>query len=451
MEEESKLVQTNNVNKKSQKKGFKTIIILLCVLLLISIGFYFFIKKVLTAEYYLERSVKKINTTLTIVDKLDSIKQSNLEDDYLKIKTNAKINTNIDSLKELNDLSIESKSTISLKDEYLELLLNFKQNEGEIPLNLYLSSTNLYFESKDINLNLVNIPLDYNPFNNIKDTNIYDNSFSDILYVIQKLVTYFKDSLSNENIITNNNGTLFNYKYIIKNENNDSAFIKQFIKYIKEDQKLMKILELEDDFDQTYFNSNNYISNLEISIIHNPLKNRLEEVNINIENKKKKKKELKTYNLKLIKDNNYKLTLDNNYCDITNNNELSFKCYDEKDNLKLDLSLNNKPDFKISSSIYFDANNKLEFNIAFKLDSLKSFNNKGDINYSTKDGNIKLTYDTNVQIFNDSVNKADLKNAKSINDLTKEEIDKINSTLEEKMKQFSFIKTFESYSANIIN
>ena len=119
--------------------------------------------------------------------------------------------------------------------------------------------------------------------------------------------------------------------------------------------------------------------------------------------------------------------------------------------MKLDLSFNKKQDFKVNSNIYIDADNKLEFSLTFKLNNLKSFNNKGDINYSTKDGYIKLSYDTNVQLFNDSVNKVDLKNAKSINNLTKEEINKINLSLEEKTKHFSFIKTFESCSANIIN
>ena len=243
--------ESKEINKKN-KKGIKVFLILFLVLLLISAGFFIFMKKTLTADYFMSRTIKKIEHLTKAIQKNDNYNTKfSLDKNYMKLTGNANITTNISDINNFNNLAFDYKYILSVKDDYMDLGLNLKQNDALIPLNLYINADTAYIESNDLNIDLLSYPLNQNIFTELKKDNLYsaEISMENIIYATNKLSTYFEDALNYAEKETINNGGVFKYKYTVNNKNNDSKFIKRFIELIKNDDKLRKILNLEENFE----------------------------------------------------------------------------------------------------------------------------------------------------------------------------------------------------------
>ena len=226
-------------------------------------------KKTLTAEYFIERVSKKVGNYISYVDKNNDYNfEYDLSKDYLRFKGNARINTDMKDYGYLNNLEADCKYILSFKDEYMDLGLNIKQNNASIPLNIYFTSLYAYLDSKDLNINLIGIPLEENPFTDYKKDNL-EISNENVIYAFDKLSNILLESLKEALVETSNQGLIYKYKYTVDNKNNDSPFIKKFIESIKNDNKLREILLLEEDFDQQYFESEEYLSYFTLEIVHN--------------------------------------------------------------------------------------------------------------------------------------------------------------------------------------
>ena len=61
---------------------------------------------------------------------------------------------------------------------------------------------------------------------------------------------------------------------------------------------------------------------------------------------------------------------------------------------------------------------------------------------------LKIEFDITEEIFDDSVNKQDFKNAIAIDDLTEDDINNIINAFDENLKKFEFMKIFETIEEN---
>lgn len=439
--------------KKKNKKGLKVFLILFGILILITVGFFIVMKKTLTAEYFLNKTNKKITNIINVISKNQEYNSSyDMAKDYSKITGDANITTNIEEIKYLNNLKLDYRYILSIKDEYMDLGLNFKQNDGEIPFDFYMSNTNLYIDSDKLNINLLALPLEENPFNDIKEMGFNDIKISseDINYVLKNLSSYLMKSLEYAKMETINDGSTIKYKYIIDNSNNDNKVITSFIEQIKNDSKLMKILKLEEDFDNSILSSDNYLSYLELLVVHKPFANRIDEIKIDYKIKNGTEEESDYLDLKRIDKEKYRLSSIDGYFDIIDqDNKITFKGYDDKDTLFLDLTISiiEKNILNLDAD-FFDKDNVFKINVDIKLNDANDSTFKGYLSYTENNNNIKVDFELNQKTYNDSVNKKDFKNATKLEELTEEDVNKISKSLEEQIQNFEFMKIYETVENN---
>ena len=226
---------------KKEKKGIKTILLLICIVLAIGIGLYVGIEKLNSNP----RSIYKKAITNTY-KLLDSFLKENLKTsfnlDYINepfvISTNLRLNTNIKEYQDLNNYEMNLLLGVNNPSQAFHLGARLNQGKTEI-INVLLSSldNHAYLQSKELYdkiLDLGVIDLDFN-FNDLNLYKIdYDNLHTILLEMKELLISSLEEakmSITKENINVNSkNITSQKVTYLLDEEN-----IERTINYIKDE------------------------------------------------------------------------------------------------------------------------------------------------------------------------------------------------------------------------
>ena len=433
--------------EKKNKKGLIIGLSAMLIVLLAVIGGIFYIKKTFNASSFLDQSSKKINTFVNeVFEGLEFNKEylDNIDTYDLINETNIKLTTNSNNLKDLNNLEIGFKTNQSIKNNYLDVDLNLKQDTGALNGILVIDNSKIYIDSKDIIDKVLTTTSKEDIFGSVNEYTEKLKSFTknDISSVANNLVKYMFEALKEADINTKFNGLKVTYTYEI-NDNNKTKINDKFMDLVKNDKALAE-----------YVTENSLtIDNIKVIV----------EVTVptnNVENFSITSSDIKVEGTK-IEANKYKVTsVENTYeIEITdekivisgtdeNNKPAQAKIEVSNDktmivftanDMSLDITLDNKD--KDTPNIEIKVNTqdlKINGNITLKNDEKNKKNNlsgKISLNYKEYDATLDITSNSNYG--NNLVTKKNYTNATDIENISDEDSLNMMTNLMEKASKFN--------------
>lgn len=433
--------------EKKNKKGLIIGLSAMLIVLLAVIGGIFYIKKTFNASSFLDQSSKKINTFVNeVFEGLEFNKEylDNIDTYDLINETNIKLTTNSNNLKDLNNLEIGFKTNQSIKNNYLDVDLNLKQDTGVLNGILVIDNSKIYIDSKEIIDKVLTTTSKEDIFGSVNEYTEKLKSFTknDISSVANNLVKYMFEALKEADINTKFNGLKVTYTYEI-NDNNKTKINNKFISLIKDDKALSE-----------YVTKNSLtIDNIKVIV----------EVTVptnNVENFSITSSDIKVEGTK-IENNKYKVTSGENTYEIEitdekivisgtdeNNKPAQAKIEVSNDktmivftanDMSLDITLDNKdkdtPNIEIKVNV---KDLKINGNITLKNDEKNKKNNlsgKISLNYKEYDATLDITSSSNYG--NNLVTKKNYTNATDIENISDEDSLNMMTNLMEKASKFN--------------
>ena len=433
--------------EKKNKKGLIIGLSAMLIVLLAVIGGIFYIKKTFNASSFLDQSSKKINTFVNeVFEGLEFNKEylDNIDTYDLINETNIKLTTNSNNLKDLNNLEIGFKTNQSIKNNYLDVDLNLKQDTGALNGILVIDNSKIYIDSKDIIDKVLTTTSKEDIFGSVNEYTEKLKSFTknDISSVANNLVKYMFEALKEADINTKFNGLKVTYTYEI-NDNNKTKINDKFMDLVKNDKALAE-----------YVTENSLtIDNIKVIV----------EVTVptnNVENFSITSSDIKVEGTK-IENNKYKVTSGENTYEIEitdekivisgtdeNNKPAQAKIEVSNDktmivftanDMSLDITLDNKD--KDTPNIEIKVNTqdlKINGNITLKNDEKNKKNNlsgKISLNYKEYDATLDITSNSNYG--NNLVTKKNYTNATDIENISDEDSLNMMTNLMEKASKFN--------------
>lgn len=451
-----------------EKKSKKGLIIGLCVALIVLLGIIsgiLYIKNTFNASSFLDHSSKKINTFVNeVFEGLEINKEylDNIDTYDLVNETNIKLTTDSNNLKDLNNLEIGFKTNQSIKNNYLDVDLNLKQDTGVLNGILVIDNNKIYIDSKDIIDKVLTTTSNENIFGSINEytEKLKSLTKNDISSTANNLVKYIFEALKEADINTKLNGLKATYTYEI-NDNNKTKINDKFMDLVKNDKALAE-----------YVSENSLtLENVKIVIEVTVPTNSVESFIITSD-------DIKVEGTK-IENNKYKVTSGENTYEIevtdekivisgTDENNKPAQAKIEVSNDKtmivftandmvLDITLDNKD--KNTPNIEIKVNTedlKINGNITLKNDKKnKKDNLSGKISLSYKEYDATVDITSNSKYGNNLVTKKNYTNTTDINNISDEDSLNIITNLMEKASKFnaySFIQNlFNSVTDDIGN
>lgn len=432
--------------EKKNKKGLIIGLSAMLIVLLAVIGGIFYIKKTFNASSFLDQSSKKINTFVNeVFEGLEFNKEylDNIDTYDLINETNIKLTTNSNNLKDLNNLEIGFKTNQSIKNNYLDVDLNLKQDTGLLNGTLVINNNKIYIDSKDIIDKVLTTTSKEDIFGSVKEYTEKLKSFTknDISSVANNLVKYMFEALKEADINTKFNGLKVTYTYEI-NDNNKTKINDKFMGLVKNDKALAEYVT------ENSLTIDNVKVIVEVTVPTN-----------NVENFSITSSDIKVEGTK-IEANKYKVTSGENTYEIEvtdekivisgtdENNKPAQAKIEASDNktmiiftandTSLDITLNNND--KNTSNIEIKVNTqdlRINGNIILKNDEKNKKDNlsgKISLNYKEYDATLDITSSSNYG--NNLVTKKNYPNATNIENITEEDSLNMITNLMEKTSKF---------------
>lgn len=417
--------------EKKNKKGLIIGLSAMLIVLLAVIGGIFYIKKTFNASSFLDQSSKKINTFVNeVFEGLEFNKEylDNIDTYDLINETNIKLTTNSNNLKDLNNLEIGFKTNQSIKNNYLDVDLNLKQDTGLLNGTLVFDNNKIYIDSKDIIDKVLTTTSKEDIFGSVNEYTEKLKSFTknDISSVANNLVKYMFEAFKEADINTKLNGLKATYTYEI-NDNNKTKINDKFMDLVKNDKALAEYVT------ENSLTLENVKAVIEVTVPTNSVESfTITSDDIKVEGTK-------------IENNKYKVTSGENTYEIEvtdekivisgtdeNNKPAQAKIEVSNDktmivftanNMLLDITLDNKD--KDTPNIEIKVNTedlKINGNITLKNDEKNKKNNlsgKISLNYKEYDATIDIT--SNSKYGNNLVTKKNYTNTTDINNISDED------------------------------
>lgn len=432
--------------EKKNKKGLIIGLSAMLIVLLAVIGGIFYIKKTFNASSFLDQSSKKINTFVNeVFEWLEFNKEylDNIDTYDLINETNIKLTTNSNNLKDLNNLEIGFKTNQSIKNNYLDVDLNLKQDTGLLNGTLVFDNNKIYIDSKDIIDKVLTTTSKEDIFGSVNEYAEKLKSFTknDISSVANNLVKYMFEVLKEADINTKFNGLKVTYTYEI-NDNNKTKINDKFMGLVKNDKALAEYVT------ENSLTIDNVKVIVEVTVPTN-----------NVENFSITSSDIKVEGTK-IEANKYKVTSGENTYEIEvtdekivisgtdENNKPAQAKIEASDNktmiiftandTSLDITLNNND--KNTSNIEIKVNTqdlRINGNIILKNDEKNKKDNlsgKISLNYKEYDATLDITSSSNYG--NNLVTKKNYPNATNIENITEEDSLNMITNLMEKTSKF---------------
>ena len=451
-----------------EKKSKKGLIIGLCVALIVLLGIIggiLYIKNTFNASSFLDHSSKKINTFVNeVFEGLEINKEylDNIDTYDLVNETNIKLTANSNNLKDLNNLEIGFKTNQSIKNNYLDVDLNLKQDTGILNGILVIDNNKIYIDSKDIIDKVLTTTSNENIFGSVNEytEKLKSLTKNDISSTANNLVKYIFEALKEADINTKLNGLKATYTYEI-NDNNKTKINDKFMNLVKNDKALAE-----------YVTENSLtLENVKVVIEVTVPTNSVESFTITSDDNKVEGTKIENNKYKVTSgENTYEIEVTDEKIVISgtdeNNKPAQAKIEVSNDktmivftanDMVLDITLDNKD--KNTPNIEIKVNTedlKINGNITLKNDEKNKKNNlsgKISLNYKEYDATIDIT--SNSKYGNNLVTKKNYTNTTDIDNMSDEDsLNMINNLMEKasKFNIYNFIQNlFNSVTDDIGN
>ena len=427
-------------NERKEKKGIIVGIVLAIVVIVV--GCFLYVKMTYTASSFLNQSSKKINAFVNEAFEGITFNKDYLENiDEYDISSDAKLKLTTDAtdLKDFNNLEIGLKTESSLKNNYVSLDVNLKQDKASLRGTITVDNNKIYLDSKDLLDKTLTTTSEENLFGSVEDLENTLKSFSsisDLDDALNNLVKYLFEALKEADLSTKYNGLNVVYTYEI-NDNNKEKIIDKFKSLIKDDKVLSSYLEDDE------LSLENVKIVVEVSIFGNKIEN------FTITSEDMEVKGVRT------KGNTYEVTKEKIV--ISGNDE-----YNEPFNLKIEvkdkkIEMNLKSSTTVFNMTLINKKKTSNIKLIIEAEGLKvdgnidvTTDNKnkkedltGKINISYSDYNITLDISSKSEYGKNIINKKDYKDAVDINDITEKDSNTLMTNTMDKISEFKAYKAIE--------
>lgn len=228
----------NNEKPKRNKKIFIIIGIIVGVIILAIIGVFVYVKFKFTAPNYIDEKVEEFST---FIDEMFA--NNNLASSGDNVSSGSlKINSNMDELSMLNDLTLDFDFEYSSVREVMDLNINLlKNNNSILDAQMYVDSANMYLNSEDLYDSILYMPLDENPFVNINAEDTID--INALQNTLKNFVSYLGIALEEAEVTSEIKGLTAIYTYQL-NDSNKEAFANRLEELIENDADMVDTLNM---------------------------------------------------------------------------------------------------------------------------------------------------------------------------------------------------------------
>lgn len=424
-------------DEKSKKKKLVIGLSIIGVIIIVVLGTILFVKGNYNAQKFLDKNIKLINNKFD--DVIDALNLDNIKNNEEPITNFGKIKfeTNSIELKDLNNIALEYKINSVLKDKYVDYDFTLSQLEqASININGLINDTKIYFTSKELIdknyfYDLTDVQKSFNEENNYKIIEQLTNE-DNIKYIVSSLLNKINNSLKKSTITTKYDKLNVIYTYEV-NDSNKDLVNDNLIKEIKNDSKLIKLLNITDeDID----NLDNVIDNFKLEITINMFTNNIKEFTITTADEKLVGTQIDNNKLKITS------STSDDYIELEYSEKmLGITLYENSKSTDQFLIETKKDEININYSYdeyLFEANitkenikmsyktNDMNISLDFKITGDKDKNIDGQINLDKDNENIKLIINNTIT-YKNNFEKKQMNNAININDISNEDLNEIIS------------------------
>lgn len=444
-------------NERKEKKG--VIVGIVLAIVVIVVGCFIYVKMTYTASSFLNQNSKKINAFVNEAFEGITLNKDYLENiDEYDISSDAKLKltTNATDLKNFNNLEIGLKTESSLKNNYVSLDVNLKQDKASLRGTITVDNNKIYLDSKDLLDKTLTTTSEENLFGSVEDLENTLKSFSsisDLEDALNNLVKYLFEALKKADLSTKYNGLNVVYTYEI-NDNNKEKIIDKFKSLIKDDEVLSSYLE-DDELS---------LENVKIVVEVSIFGNKIENFTITSEDMEVKGVRTKGNTYEVASgEEKFNLEVTKEKIVISGNDE-----YNEPFNLKIEvkdkkIEINLKSSTTVFNMTLINKKNTSNIKLNIEAESLKvdgnidvTTDNKnkkedltGKINVSYSDYNITLDISSKSEYGKNIINKKDYKDAIDINDITEKDSNTLMTNTMDKISEFKAYKAIEDLLSSL--
>lgn len=444
-------------NERKEKKGIIVGIVLAIVVIVV--GCFIYVKMTYTASSFLNQNSKKINAFVNEAFEGITLNKDYLENiDEYDISSDAKLKltTNATDLKNFNNLEIGLKTESSLKNNYVSLYVNLKQDKASLRGTITVDNNKIYLDSKDLLDKTLTTTSEENLFGSVEDLENTLKSFSsisDLEDALNNLVKYLFEALKEADLSTKYNGLNVVYTYEI-NDNNKEKIIDKFKSLIKDDEVLSSYLE-DDELS---------LENVKIVVEVSIFGNKIENFTITSEDMEVKGVRTKENTYEVTSgEEKFNLEVTKEKIVISGNDE-----YNEPFNLKIEvkdkkIEMNLKSSTTVFNMTLINKKNTSNIKLIIEAEGLKvdgnidvTTDNKnkkedltGKINVSYSDYNITLDISSKSEYGKNIINKKDYKDAIDINDITEKDSNTLMTNTMDKISEFKAYKAIEDLLSSL--
>lgn len=450
----------NIASKSNERKGKKGIIVgIVLAIVVIVVGCFLYVKMTYTASSFLNQNSKKINAFVNEAFEGITFNKDYLENiDEYDISSDAKLKLTTDAtdLKDFNNLEIGLKTESSLKNNYVNLNVNLKQDKASLRGTITVDNNKVYLDSKDLLDKTLTTTSEENLFGSVEDLENTLKSFSsisDLEDALNNLVKYLFEALKEADLSTKYNGLNVVYTYEI-NDNNKEKIIDKFKSLIKDDEVLSSYLE-DDELS---------LENVKIVVEVSIFGNKIENFTITSEDMEVKGVRTKGNTYEVTSgEEKFNLEVTKEKIVISGNDE-----YNEPFNLKIEvkdkkIEMNLKSSTTVFNMTLINKKNTSNIKLIIEAEGLKvdgnidvTTDNKnkkedltGKINVSYSDYNITLDISSKSEYGKNIINKKDYKDAVDINDITEKDSNTLMTNTMDKISEFKAYKAIEDLLSSL--
>lgn len=450
----------NIASKSNERKGKKGIIVgIVLAIVVIVVGCFLYVKMTYTASSFLNQNSKKINAFVNEAFEGITFNKDYLENiDEYDISSDAKLKLTTDAtdLKDFNNLEIGLKTESSLKNNYVNLNVNLKQDKASLSGTITVDNNKIYLDSKDLLGKTLTTTSEENLFGSVEDLENTLKSFSsisDLEEALNNLVKYLFEALKEADLSTKYNGLNVVYTYEI-NDNNKEKIIDKFKSLIKDDEVLSSYLE-DDELS---------LENVKIVVEVSIFGNKIENFTITSEDMEVKGVRTKGNTYEVTSgEEKFNLEVTKEKIVISGNDE-----YNEPFNLKIEvkdkkIEMNLKSSTTVFNMTLINKKNTSNIKLIIEAEGLKvdgnidvTTDNKnkkedltGKINVSYSDYNITLDISSKSEYGKNIINKKDYKDAVDINDITEKDSNTLMTNTMDKISEFKAYKAIEDLLSSL--
>lgn len=450
----------NIASKSNERKGKKGIIVgIVLAIVVIVVGCFLYVKMTYTASSFLNQNSKKINAFVNEAFEGITLNKDYLENiDEYDISSDAKLKltTNATDLKNFNNLEIGLKTESSLKNNYVSLDVNLKQDKASLRGTITVDNNKIYLDSKDLLDKTLTTTSEENLFGSVEDLENTLKSFSsisDLEDALNNLVKYLFEALKEADLSTKYNGLNVVYTYEI-NDNNKEKIIDKFKSLIKDDEVLSSYLK-DDELG---------LENVKIVVEVSIFGNKIENFTITSEDMEVKGVRTKGNTYEVTSgEEKFNLEVTKEKIVISGNDE-----YNEPFNLKIEvkdkkIEMNLKSSTTVFNMTLINKKNTSNIKLIIEAEGLKvdgnidvTTDNKnkkedltGKINVSYSDYNITLDISSKSEYGKNIINKKDYKDAVDINDITEKDSNTLMTNTMDKISEFKAYKAIEDLLSSL--